>query len=303
MNKLSNIFKMFFTCIGLLSFAGTVRGQQGLSYTQNIDNQTPINSTFSLLQPYGSVNTLVRKQWAGIEGAPTTYLVNGNAPIKSINGTVGFIVENDVFAVEHLTEANLFFAKGIRLSDNQNLAVSINAGFRNYAANYSGIDASDPVFRDNIQETRPNVGFGVMYYTRFYYVGLSLPELNIRTLGNASVEDNTNFTNHYYLTAGTGSQVNEDYKFKYAAVLSYSKDVPVLADVSTMLYVKDVLGIGVNYKTDKEAAGMFSINYNMFHVGYAYQFGTSSTNIGGFSNATHEVTVGIRFGKGSIIEK
>jgi type IX secretion system PorP/SprF family membrane protein len=301
MNILYSIRKEAIVGLILLFVAAGTYAQQGLNYTQYIDNQTPINATYSLLNPYGSINTMVRKQWVGIPGSPTTYLFNGSVPIESVNGSAGLVVQNDVFANENLTEFNAFFAKGIRLSENQNLAVSMSIGFRNYVANYSGIDASDPVFRNDVKETRPNLGFGVMYYTDNYYVGLSVPELSIRTLGTASIQDNSNFTNHYYFTAGFVSKVNDDYKFKYAALVSYSKDVPVVADISTILYMKNIVGFGVDYKTNNEVAGMFSVNYDVLHLGYSYQFGTTTSNVGGFSNATHEVTLGIRFGKKSRI--
>jgi type IX secretion system PorP/SprF family membrane protein len=301
MNSLFSIRKETIVWLVLLFITTSAYSQQGLSYTQYIDNQTPINPTFSLLNPYGSLNTLVRKQWVGVPGAPTTYLINGSIPIESVNGSAGFVAENDVFAIERLSEVNFFFAKGIRLSETQNLAVSMSAGFRNYVANYTGVDASDPVFANNINQIKPNVGFGVMYYTPYYYLGLSVPDLSIQTLGNASVDDNTNFENHYYFTAGLASKINDDYKFKYAALVAYSKNVPVEANISTLLYLKNIIGFGVNYRSNNEIAGMFSVNYNVFHLGYAYEFGATSSNIGGYSNATHEVTLGIRFGKESQI--
>jgi type IX secretion system PorP/SprF family membrane protein len=301
MNLQLNTLKKIILCSALLITATGAFAQQGLNYTQYIDNQTPINPTYSLLNQYGSVNTLVRKQWVGVPGSPTTYLINGSIPIESVSGSAGLIAENDVLAIENLTNVSAFFAKSIRLNENQNLAVSLSAGFRNYTANYSGVDPADPVFQNNIHQTNLNMGFGVMFYAANYYAGFSLPELNIRTLGSASLQNNADFQNHYYFTGGFTSNLNQDYKIKYAALAAYSKDASVVADISTLVYMKSIIGIGVNYRTNNEVAGMLSINYNVFHLGYAYEFGTTAANIGGFSNATNEVTLGIRFGKGSTI--
>jgi len=301
MNLQFSTLKKIIVCFVLLITTRGAFAQQGLNYTQYIDNQTPINPTFSLLNPYGSVNTLVRKQWVGVPGSPTTYLINGSIPIESVNGSAGLVAENDVLAIENLTNASAFFAKSIKLNDKQNLAVSISAGFRSYTANYSGVDASDPVFQNNIRQTNLNMGFGVMFYTSDYYAGFSLPQLNIRTLGTASLQDNADFQNHYYFTGGFASKLNQDYKIKYAALVSYSKDASVVGDISSILYMKSMIGVGVNYRTNNEVAGMLSINYNVFHLGYAYEFGTTAANVGGFSNATNEVTLGIRFGKESAV--
>ena len=299
MKSLFSIRKETIVWLILLFITTSAYSQQGLSYTQYIDNQTPVNPTFSLMNPYGTLNTLVRKQWVGVPGAPTTYLIDGSVPIASINGSAGFVAENDVLAVENLSELNVFFAKGIRLSETQNLAVSISAGFRNYVANYSQLDASDPVFANNINETKPNLGFGIMYYTPSYYVGVSAPDLTFRSLGTASVENNTNFESYYYFSAGASTKLGEDYEFKYATLEAYGKNVPLLANVSALFYLKNIIGFGVNYRSNNEVAGMLSIDYNILHIGYAYEFAATPSTIGGYSNATHEITLGIRFGKGS----
>jgi type IX secretion system PorP/SprF family membrane protein len=280
----------------LLTFAA--KAQQPFNYTQYTENLTPLNSAFSMLQSGGSVNTLVRKQWVGVPGAPTSYLFNADLPIDGINAKAGLIASNDALAIETTTEVNAFFAKSIRLTQSTNLAVSLNAGFRSYAAKYSEVDASDQVFANDIRETKPNVGFSTMLYTDQYFIGLSVPELNVRDLGTASAQnDDANFRNHYYFTAGFATKLNDDYKFKYAGVLSYSRGIPVAGDISGILYIRQTLGIGVNYRTDNEVAGMLSVNFDNFRLGYSYQFGTTTSNIGGFGNGTNEVTLGCRFGR------
>jgi hypothetical protein len=45
--------------------------------------------------------------------------------------------------------------------------------------------------------------------------------------------------------------------------------------------------------------GIFTLNINAFHIGYSYQFGTSSSSLGSFNNATHEIFLSYRFGSGA----
>jgi type IX secretion system PorP/SprF family membrane protein len=242
---------------------------------------------------------LVRKQWTGIEGAPSTFIFNGNIPIESINSSAGLIVMNDQFAVEHLTEINGFFAKGIQLSQNQFLGVSINAGIRRYVANYSSLDATDPQFRNDVRENKPNIGFGIMYYSDHHYLGVSVPELSIRDLGNASAQSSDYFRNHYifagaYLFGKEGDEV----RAKPAALATYTKGVPFIMDFSTTIYFKELLGVGANYRSNNEMSGIISITSDILKLGYSYQFGTASNNLGGrLSNASHEVTLSYRFGQ------
>jgi type IX secretion system PorP/SprF family membrane protein len=183
----------------ILETGGRVVAQtQSFSFTQYMDNLTPLNPAYSVLDQAFSVNTMARKQWVGIDGAPTTFLLNGNIPIESINGAAGLIVYNDQFAIEHQTEVNAYFSKAIQLGQSDYLAVSLNAGIRNYIANYSTLDPSDPVFSNDVRETKPNLGFGVMYFTDWYYLGISAPELTITSLGTASIQSNNNFRSFDY---------------------------------------------------------------------------------------------------------
>jgi type IX secretion system PorP/SprF family membrane protein len=296
-NKITLLVALSLCLLLIVTGHSAVAQQQAFSYTQYMDNLTPFNPAYSLLDKAGSIHSLARKQWVGIEGAPVTYLINGNLPIESIDGAAGLIVFNNQLAIEHQSEVNAYFAKGIQLNSENYLGVSINAGVRNYAANYSTLDSSDPTFRDDVRGTKPNIGFGVIYYSGWYYLGISAPELTITSLGTASIQSNTNFRNHYYFSGAILADINEDIKFKPATLVAFAKGVPLVADVSVTLYMKQTLGLGINYRTDKTMAGIITINVNAFHVGYSYQLGTSSANLGGFNNATHEISLSYRFGK------
>ena len=100
----------------VLLTVGKVKAQQQFSFTQYMDNLTPFNPAYSLLDKAGSVNALARKQWVGIDGAPTTFLVNASLPLESIGAAVGLVLLNDKFAVERQTEVNAYFAKSIQFS-------------------------------------------------------------------------------------------------------------------------------------------------------------------------------------------
>jgi hypothetical protein len=80
--------------------------------------------------------------------------------------------------------------------------------------NYSTLDYYDPEFKDDIKETSPNIGFGVMFFSDKYYLGVSVPELTIRSLGTASVQQANYLKSHYYFTGGYLADLAEDIKFK-----------------------------------------------------------------------------------------
>jgi type IX secretion system PorP/SprF family membrane protein len=292
----TNSIKLLGITLLLLTGSRALAQQNTFSYNQYADNLTPVNPAYSLLDKAGNVNILGRRQFIGLDGAPTSLLMSASFPLENIGAAAGLFLVNDKFAVENQTEVNAFFAKSIQLANATYLSVSINAGVRSYIANYSTLDPNDPVFSQDVRETKPNIGFGVMLYGDAFYLGVSVPELSFRNLGTASVQQANYLRSHYYFCGGALIKLNEDIQFKPASLVSYLQGSPVIADFSGTIYLKEQLGLGVNYRTNKQVAGIISVNANSFKVGYSYQFGTSSTNLGGYNNATHEVSISYRWG-------
>jgi len=279
----------------LLFITVRVCAQQTFSYTQYMDNLTPVNPAFSLLSKDGSVHTTVRKQWLGIAGAPTSYLFNANFQLKDISSAWGLISRDDEFSVEHLTYFNSFFAKSIELNDDQRFAVSAIAGIKYYNTNYASLDPLDPAARNDVHRFSPNVGLGIMLYSDKYYVGLSVPDINFKP-STGSLQDNNNPRNNYYLAGGVMYESDDDFRIKPSTLICYTRGVPVIADISTMFYSKDIFGWGASYRTNGEAAAIVSFDLGTFHFGYSYQFGNTDSNING---GTHEVSLAIHFGRGN----
>ena len=292
-------FVLILSLLLMITGSKLMAQQQIYSYSQYGDNLTPINPAYSLLDKAGSLNVVGRKRFVGIDGAPSSLLLSGSLPLESIGGAAGLYVLNDQIAVERQIEVNAFFAKSIQLTEKDYLSVSINAGVRNYVGNYSTLDYYDPEFKDDIKETSPNIGFGVMFFSDRYYLGVSVPELTIRSLGTASVQQANYLKSHYYFTGGYLADLAEDIKFKPTTLVSYVNGSPLLADVTGTIYLKEQLGVGAGYRTDKRASGIISITTDTFRVGYSYQFGVASNNLGGINTATHEVSLSYRFGKTS----
>lgn len=292
-----NILKLLMFVVALQIWSNKAAAQQPFSYTQYMNNLTPVNAAYSTMDNAANVNVVGRKQWIGINGAPSTFLFNGSVPISRLNSS-GLVVLNDKVGPENLVEINAFFAKKIQLSATDYLSTSINGGFRNYKVNYSTLDPQDVQFNNSdINQTVANIGLGVMLQGSNYYVGVSLPRLTLKNIGKSAQENNYTM-NTYYLAAAYLKSLGEDFKIKPAALVSYSgTNLPVQANISTTLYVKDVVGLGVNYRTDNSVAGILSVYLNnSIQLGYSYQFSTGTYALGGINNTSQEITLSYRFG-------
>ncbi|MET0391663.1 MAG: PorP/SprF family type IX secretion system membrane protein, partial [Chitinophagaceae bacterium] len=196
----------------LLLGSMTSNAQQFFSYTQYMNNLTPLNHTYSVVDGNSSVSGLYRKQWTGIDGAPSSFVFSSALQLPAIGSATGITAMDDKFGIEHQTEVNAYFAKSVQLATNNYLALSLNAGFRNYRADYSSLDPADPMFFSaDIRRTDPNIGFGLMYYSNRYYIGLSVPEINLRSVVNDAGKNNTRFRSQYYFSGAylTGKEEDE----------------------------------------------------------------------------------------------
>jgi type IX secretion system PorP/SprF family membrane protein len=298
-NKMKkNLYRLLVIVAALQMWSHQAYAQQPFTFTQYMNNLTPVNAAYSSLDDAANINVVGRKQFIGINGAPSTFLFNGSVPIPNLTSTAGLMVLNDAYGAENLTEINGFFAKKIQLTSTTFLSTAINAGFRTYKVN--DVDASDPRFNNtNINQTEANLGFSVMLHSDNYYVGVSLPRLSLNSIGK-SAQDNEYFMNTYYLTGAYLANLNEDFKLKPAALVTYSgSNLPVVVNASTTLYIKDVLGLGVNYSSTNNFAGIVSVIINNnINLGYSYQFSTAAYTVGGINNTTQEITLSYRFGNG-----
>jgi type IX secretion system PorP/SprF family membrane protein len=285
----------------LFSF-NTAFAQQHFGYGQYMHNMGPFNPSWYLSDASeGSVNAIVRKQWVGMDGAPSTMVLNGHLPFHSMNAATGMHLAYDSFGPEKLFNLVSFFAKSVRLSENETyLSAYLSAGISRYEALYSSMDGSDPHFRDDILETSGILGLGIMYYRpERFFLGFSVPQFSFRELGIGSKRADYHFNTPFYFMAGYLADLGDSFKLKPVVMGTEVKGLPTALDVSATLYIQDALGLGLSYGTSKEMGAQLSfIASSNLQLGYSYQFGTESYGISNKGNNTHEIGLGYRFGKG-----
>lgn len=286
---------LLITITGILAISG-LRAQQPLTHTQHGQLRTVLNPAASLMQTGGEVSVIGRRQWVGLDGAPSVFWGSGHVGFQRFGATAGINIRHESLAVEKLTEASAFFAKSVRISQTEYVGLSLNAGFSYMDGRFSQLDPQDPAFREDVRETDALVGFGVMLYRpERYYVGLSLPRLMLGNLGVGG-DSRYNFRNLYHLAAGALFDMGTDFQFRPSMLVTYSESLRPQAEVSALFFVKRVFGIGLNVRSYGEVAGMAQFNFAGFGLGYSYQFGTRNEALNrSISNNTHEIGLSYRF--------
>jgi len=164
---------------------------------------------------------------------------------------------------------------------------------------YLGRDADPDMFFDNLRgggsgETNLNVRAGVAVYGKNFYAGLSyLPLLNTRIKKSDVTYTQNEY--RYAVQAGYSFTVNPSFALRPSVLLLASGDGKDLLDFQVKGFIQERVWAGLSYRTVKAAAAMAGFNFNSFVSGaYAYEF--SLGEFQQFTDGSHEIVVGFRFG-------
>lgn len=290
----------FFIASMLVIYIHGAWAQQPLSPAQYVTFRSGMNPANTLMQMKGEINTLARRQWVGMEGAPTVIWGNGHLGFTKLGATAGINLRHESVGVEEITEASLFFAKSVRLSESDYLGLSLSGGLVFQQGTFSSLDPHDPAFRDDLRTTDGLIGVGVILFRPDrYYVSISMPRL---MLENADKQNSYELHNHYHFSAGILFELNEDIHLRPAVLANYAKNLGTAADLSTTIFLKRQFGLGLNIRTNGDTAGLLDFRFAGFGIGYAYQFNPTNKPLNRrIDNSTHEVGLTYRFGGSSCL--
>jgi len=168
---------VFIGCIPFFGFA-----QQDAQFTQYMYNTSSVNPAYAGSRGVTSFSGLYRKQWANVEGAPTTQTLIFDAAVDKKNRIgLGFSVVNDRIKPTSETYMNIDFSYAIRLGDQKKLSFGTKVGGHLLNIDLVGLsreNINDIAYQNNVQNKfDPNLGFGFYYYTNRFYLGLSVPNI------------------------------------------------------------------------------------------------------------------------------
>lgn len=274
-----NLKKMKRSYLILLSAAllGTSWGasaQQNPQYTQYMYNMEVVNPAYAGSKESLSIGLLYRNQWAGFDGAPTTYTFSAHSPIGEKTG-LGVSAISDEYGPVKETNAYVDFSYTIGLGGATKLAFGIKAGatFQDIGLFHLGMDDSDPAFAQNTSNTTPNIGAGLLLYTDNYYIGVSVPNmLESVHLDYNGVEYGSE-KRHFFATAGYVFQLGDNLKFKPSTLVKTAFGAPLSFDVNANFLFYDRFEIGASYRYEDAVSGLVSIRAtDWVQLGFAYDY-------------------------------
>ena len=277
-------------------------GQQNNITSQYMFSHLTINPAYAAAKPYLSASFLFRKQWAGFDGAPVTETASIQGLLKSKNVGLGAVISNDKLGITNQTD---FFGNYAYLlpMNKGNLSLGLRAGFSIYTSNLSDLifwDNNDPIYELNTAtDFLPNAGFGAFYFQEKFYAGFSIPYLlNYDPNKNFSIDGDQlhRLIRHYYISSGYVFDVSSEVKIKPNLLVKYVDAAPVQFDLNINVLLSEIFWIGASYRSGDAILGLVEYKLNdKIRVGYSYDF--TLTEIRSFTSGTHEIMIGLDFGR------
>ncbi len=296
-NKLYIVLVVF----GLLALQKS-NAQSLPMYSQYMYNMVNINPAYAGTRGVPSLSAIWREQWVGLPGSPTTKSFTYDAPSENKKMGFGIQLYDDKY-VNYIkrTGVNLYYNIKIPVSEKGVISFGLKGGIYNDTKNlnntYLGASSAyltDVAYASNLNKIVPLAGAGVYYNDDKFYAGFSAPDVIVFSKVKDYSSDKGLFQVneiHYFFTSGYSFDINDDVQVKPSFLLKATSGAPLEADLNTNVWLKNVLGLGLSYRTAESVLGMAELQISpQFRFGYAYDIPFKRPN-------SHELFLRYEFGR------
>lgn len=291
---MGSVFALF---LGTALFA-----QQDPQFTQYMFNMLALNPAYAGSSDRLNIKALTRHQWVGFEGAPTTQTLTAHSPIVNESLCIGGTIMRDAHGP--VTQYGFMADVAYRIFMGESkLAFGLKGGlnlFQGKFAELSPLVAGDQVFQQNVNsKLDPQFGFGMMYYSDRYYLGLSTPKLlrsEFFETDSLAFVSEPGQRSHWFLSGGYVFDMGIYHKFKPTFLVKAVQGAPVSFDLSANFLFYEKFWLGAMYR-HQDAVGVLA-QYNInddFSIGYSYDYPLSTLH--NYSGGSHEIMLGYLLGK------
>lgn len=250
--------------------------QQENMVTHYMFNGLGLNPAYAGVHGGLSTSFLVREQWVGFEGAPSTQMASIHSPIANKPVSLGAVLYRDQIGISTEFGGYFSYAYRIRVNKDFQFSMGLQASTHNFSIAYSkgnlGIHDNEGI--GDMNELIWNIGTGFMLHSDRAYLGVSSPQLLNQKLGmNTSDEQFTDLVRHFYVSAGYAFDIGFDYVLKPNVLVKAVKGAPTQIDLNANLLIKSKVWVGLSYRSMDSLDGILGLQVNpRLMVSYATDF-------------------------------
>lgn len=277
-------------------------GQQMPQFTQYMFNNYSFNPAYAAVNNYWEGTSMNRYQWIGLTDAPRTFTLSAHGPLKDPNIGLGGYVYTDVVGPTRRVGAQVSFTYHINVSDNIRLAFGLSAGMNQWLLDADKITAYHPndfYFSNGLLKSMdPDGKFGLWLYHEDWYFGASIGQLfhNKLSFLEQQTSSESFMEDHFFFTGGYKFRFGDDWALEPTMMLKMGLPAPIKFDLNVRGIWKETLWLGVGMRTQDALTMMIGYQHkNMLTIGYSYDM--TLTKLKNFSSGSHELMLGVKFGK------
>ena len=290
----------FILSILALLFPLQLLGQMFPLSDHYVYNALAINPAFAGCHDALSATISYRNQWVGFKDAPKSYMLSSHIPIYNDRIGLGLLIEKNSIGIFRKTSFIGNYAYRVELYDGK-LALGLGFGVTAYNTAWNELDATDAddvqLMNNPASAVLPAFSLGAYYYTRKYFIGISLPLLLSHEMdqstGNYKIKNNFSEYN-YFITGGYEVGISPQIKLLPSILIKYHPNNDIQIDYNAQINLKDRIWMGIGYRNRDMLVGIFQcqINYQL-RMAYSYDFDFGS--IGRYENGSHEIVLNYTF--------
>ncbi|MDA3880874.1 MAG: type IX secretion system membrane protein PorP/SprF [Prolixibacteraceae bacterium] len=284
------------------------KAQQDPMYTQYMNQLLSINPAYAGAKGVTSASIIIREQWVGWEGKPSTQTIYVHSPLSNETGIGGSIVI-DKFGPVKNTSIYGDYSYTITYPGDRYLSLGLKGGVSFYQADLSTLDMgigdpADPSFLNDVSRNfLPNAGVGAYFSSPDYYLGLSVPKMIANRITEKDIEIGTVSREqlHAFFMGGYVFDINRIFKFKPYFMARVTPNSPISLDVTGQFVFIEKLFVGGTYRFGNSFGIMAQVQVTeQLKIGYAFDYTTSELRA--YNSGTHEVFLefDFSFGRGRV---
>ncbi len=256
-----------------------------------------------------SISADLRRQWLGLEGAPSTQFINAHLPIFFTSGGFGVEVKNTTIGVTRNLRASLSYNQILNVGENTRISIGLSGGLDQHS--FDGQDLRTPdgsyepgnithadliLSESNESAIAPIISASMYLKHKQLSVGLSADNLLATTFEFDTERSDIVFNQirHYYGYVNYELDLGNDLILRPSLLLK-AESAELQVDLNIAAELQEMFLFGVGYRGYNAQSndsvvfqGGIKMNNNLQFI-YAYDFGLSdlvSTHTG-----SHEILI------------
>lgn len=279
--------KSILSLLGILLSSLLLPAQTDLQMTQHMMSRINYNPAATGATNYVNICAMMRKQWNGFNGAPSSQLINIHNYIHPLHFGVGLSLSNDQIGLESHFNLKLSYAYHVWFTPDSYLSIGVAGGFIKNSIDGNRLnpdEVDDPaLYYNKLNKMSPDFDAGIEYSRQLFSAGVSVTHLNYPNEKATLLAKGR----HYYFYTRFNFELAKYFDL-LPAFYATNNNKSTNLEVNTLVYYQKKYWLGLSYRLDDQINSEFmSIIaglefFTNVKLGYSYDF-----NIGKLSTIPH----------------